>query len=113
MNEDVKIRPDDFQDIQQINWDGPIQLADDNTLINMGEMCPRYLPCPICRQCCNKASHLFEKCGLCGIPLCVHSDAQKNMLIKRKNFALIIPKEAMEALDDMAANVRNQRSKAI
>ena len=113
MKEDVKITPDDYKDIQQINWNGPVQIADDNTLINMGERCPRYLPCPICRKCGNKASHLFEKCGLCGIPLCVHSDRQKNLLIKRKNFALLIPKEAMSALDAMAESARSQRGDVI
>jgi len=113
MNEDIKITPDDYKEVQQINWNGPIQLADDKTLIEMGEMCPRYLPCPICRKCGNKASHLFEKCALCGIPLCIHTDKQKNMMIKRRNFALLIPQEAMDLLDAMAADVRKQHKQAI
>jgi predicted amidophosphoribosyltransferase len=113
MNENVKITPDDYKDIRHISWNGPVQISDVETLINTGEMCPRYLPCPICRKCGNKASHLFEKCSLCGIPLCIHTDKQKNLMIKRKNFTLLIPKEAMEALDSMAEDVRNQRTYAI
>jgi hypothetical protein len=109
MSDDVKITPDDYREIKNINWNGPVQLADNTeALVRKGEGCPRYQPCPICRKCGNKASHLFEKCGLCGIPLCLHTDKQKNMMIKRGNFSVIISKEAMDSLDEMAADVHNQ-----
>jgi len=108
MNEELRIMPDDYKEIQQFNWDGQVKLADDRALIELGEMCPRYLPCPICRKCGSKASHLFEKCTRCSIPLCVHTDKQKNMMIKRANFSLLINQDAMDALDEMAADVRKQ-----
>ena len=113
MNEDIRIAPDDYREIQPINWNGPVRLADDKVLTGVGELCPRYLPCPICRKCCNKASHLFEKCAGCAIPLCIHSDRERNLMIKRRNFAFNISKDAMDALDVMAADALNRRKQAV
>lgn len=48
--------------------------------------CIDYNPCPICSKCQNKASHLYVKCSSCQIPTCIHTNKDKQTLIKRKNF---------------------------
>jgi hypothetical protein len=53
--------------------------------------CPRYHPCPICYKCMVKASHLFVKCQDCPIPLCQHSERDRELMIRRENFSPKFP----------------------
>lgn len=63
--------------------------------------CLRYHPCPICNKCTLKASHLNIRCGDCEVPLCVHTYKEKNMMIKRENFAINKPStELISALQE-------------
>lgn len=50
--------------------------------------CKMYNPCPLCYKCMSKASHLFEKCGECKIPICVHKYQDKKVMIRRENFKI-------------------------
>jgi hypothetical protein len=109
MSEQITVTPQDYQEIQHVNPNAPVRLVDETEyLVRKGEGCPRYQPCPICRKCGNKASHLFEKCYTCGIPLCTHNYKAKVMMIKRSNFSVIINQDVMDSLDEMATNVHNQ-----
>lgn len=49
--------------------------------------CPRYSPCPICFKCMVKASHLFVKCQRCEIPICHHTERDRELMIRRENFS--------------------------
>lgn len=49
--------------------------------------CPRYNPCPICFKCMAKASHLFVKCQNCAVPLCHHTETEREAMIRRENFS--------------------------
>lgn len=60
--------------------------------------CIRYNPCPICNKCLDKASHLYEKCGECLIPRCLHKFKDKNFMIKRKNFKIKPNKEIIDMI---------------
>lgn len=60
--------------------------------------CPRYDPCPICNKCLNKASHLYVKCAVCEIPICVHKYKDKEYMIRRDNFAINVSKDTMEEI---------------
>ena len=62
--------------------------------------CPRYDPCPICNKCLNKASHLYVKCAVCEIPICVHKYKDKEYMIRRNNFSINVSKETMEAIKE-------------
>ena len=64
--------------------------------------CPRYNPCPICDKCMNKASHLYVACQNCQIPICAHTYANRDAIIKRKNFAVLVDKETMDEVRKMA-----------
>lgn len=65
--------------------------------------CPRYDPCPICDKCRAKASHLYKSCENCKIPICSHTYADRDMMIKRKNFEILVPKETMDAIKNIDA----------
>jgi hypothetical protein len=89
--EGVEIQEEDFLD----QFDShvkpeaqPIQLTGSNRILwtSMGEQCNKYDPCPICFKCRVKASHLFAKCDECEIPICVHTNANRELMIRRKNF---------------------------
>ena len=60
--------------------------------------CRRYLPCPICYKCSNKASHLYIKCQICRIPACVHTHREKEAMIKRENFFIPVSEDVMAAI---------------
>ena len=60
--------------------------------------CPRYDPCPICDKCRNKASHLYVARQTCTIPICSHTYADRDKMIKRKNFERIVSPEIMNAI---------------
>jgi len=60
--------------------------------------CRRYLPCPICYKCGNKASHLYIKCQLCRIPACVHTHREKEAMIRRANFYVHVTGGVMAAI---------------
>lgn len=64
--------------------------------------CIRYNPCPICDKCQNKASHLYVKCQLCEIPICVHKYKDRDFMIKRKNFEIHVSKETMVELNRLS-----------
>lgn len=67
--------------------------------------CPRYDPCPICDKCRNKASHLFVACETCRIPICSHTYADRDKMIKRKNFVHYVDKETMDYIRQLAQEV--------
>ena len=67
--------------------------------------CPRYDPCPICDKCRAKASHLYKACETCKIPICSHTYADREKMIKRENFTIIVDKEVMEAIQQIDKEV--------
>lgn len=60
--------------------------------------CPRYSGCPICDKCVNKASHLYVACQTCKIPICSHTYSDRDKMIKRKNFTVMVSQETMNAI---------------
>lgn len=63
--------------------------------------CPRYDPCPICDKCRAKASHLYKACETCNIPICSHTYADREKMIKRNNFTQIVTPEVMTAIEEL------------
>lgn len=63
--------------------------------------CPRYDPCPICDKCRAKASHLYKACETCNIPICSHTYADREKMIKRNNFTQIVTQEVMTAIEEL------------
>ena len=63
--------------------------------------CPRYDPCPICDKCRAKASHLYKACETCNIPICSHTYADREKMIKRNNFTQIVTSEVMSAIKEL------------
>lgn len=63
--------------------------------------CPRYDPCPICDKCRAKASHLYKACETCNIPICSHTYADREKMIKRNNFTQIVTPEVMAAVREL------------
>ena len=70
--------------------------------------CPRYDPCPICDKCRAKASHLYVACQTCKIPICSHTYADRDKMIKRKNFEMKVSKEVMDAVMEIDKEVNNE-----
>jgi hypothetical protein len=64
--------------------------------------CPRYNPCPICSKCLNKGSHLYVACQTCKIPICSHTYADRDKMIKRKNFTIYVPDAIMESIKKLS-----------
>lgn len=67
--------------------------------------CPRYNPCPICSKCQNKASHLYVACQTCKIPICSHTYADREKMIKRKNFIIYVPDDTMNIIKELSAEI--------
>lgn len=67
--------------------------------------CPRYDPCPICDKCRNKASHLYVACQTCQIPICSHTYEDREKMIKRKNFTILVEHDTMEEIRNLAASI--------
>ena len=67
--------------------------------------CPRYDPCPICDKCRAKASHLYKSCETCKIPICSHTYADREKMIKRKNFVITVEPEVMEEIKELDSKV--------
>ena len=67
--------------------------------------CPRYNPCPICDKCMNKASHLYVACQTCQIPICSHTYADRNKMIKRENFTVPVSEEVFKAIQKLDKQV--------
>ena len=63
--------------------------------------CPRYDPCPICDKCRAKASHLYKACETCNIPICSHTYADREKMIKRNNFTQLVTPEVMAAIKEL------------
>ena len=63
--------------------------------------CPRYDPCPICDKCRAKASHLYKACETCNIPICSHTYADREKMIKRNNFTQIVTPEVMATIKEL------------
>lgn len=63
--------------------------------------CPRYDPCPICDKCRAKASHLYKACETCKIPICSHTYADREKMIKRNNFTTIVTPEVISAIKEL------------
>lgn len=78
----------------------PIELSGSNRLLwtSMGEQCNKYDPCPICFKCRGKASHLYSKCDECEIPICVHTNANRELMIRRANFTQVVGKDLTDEL---------------
>lgn len=69
--------------------------------------CPRYNPCPICDKCQNKASHLYDSCRECKIPICTHTYEDRDRMIKRSNFSIPVSEEVMSAIRELDKTVTN------
>lgn len=69
--------------------------------------CPRYNPCPICDKCMNKASHLYVSCQTCQIPICSHTYADREKMIKRENFAIPVDNDTFQVIEALAEEVEN------
>ena len=67
--------------------------------------CPRYDPCPICDKCRAKASHLYKACETCNIPICSHTYADREKMIKRNNFAITVEHETMQAIKKIGGDL--------
>lgn len=67
--------------------------------------CPRYNPCPICDKCMNKASHLYVACQTCQIPICSHTYADRNKMIKRENFTVPVSEEVFKTVQELDKQV--------
>lgn len=63
--------------------------------------CPRYNPCAICSKCQNKASHLYVACETCMIPICSHTYADRDKMIKRNNFTIYVDDDTMKAVKEL------------
>lgn len=63
--------------------------------------CPRYDPCPICDKCRAKASHLYVACQTCKIPICSHTYADRDKMIKRQNFTVKVSDEVMNTIKEV------------
>ena len=72
--------------------------------------CPRYDPCPICDKCRNKASHLYVSCQTCQIPICSHTYADRDNMIKRKNFVIYASKDTMDAIKMLDKEITDAES---
>lgn len=64
--------------------------------------CPSYNPCCICDKCQNKASHLYVKCQICLIPICTHTNLNRQTMIRRKNFQIHVSKKTFEKIKNLA-----------
>ena len=69
------------------------------------ETCPRYDPCPICDKCRAKASHLYKACETCNIPICSHTYADREKMIKRNNFTITVEHETMQAIKELGGDL--------
>lgn len=69
------------------------------------DTCPRYDPCPICDKCRAKASHLYKSCETCKIPICSHTYEDREKMIKRKNFTVLVEHETMQAIEELEKEV--------
>lgn len=67
--------------------------------------CPRYSPCPICAKCMNKASHLYVACQTCKIPICSHTYADREKMIKRKNFTTYVSNDIMNSIKELSRKI--------
>lgn len=67
--------------------------------------CPRYNPCPICSKCMNKASHLYVACQTCKIPICSHTYADRDKMIKRKNFIIYVSDDIMNSIKELSLEI--------
>lgn len=67
--------------------------------------CKRYLPCPICSKCMNKASHLYVACQTCKIPICSHTYADRDKMIKRKNFTIFVSDDIMKEIKQLSLEI--------
>ena len=69
--------------------------------------CPRYDPCPICDKYRAKASHLYKACETCNIPICSHTYADREKMIKRNNFTQFVSSEVMDAIRKLGEKMNN------
>ena len=69
--------------------------------------CPRYDPCPICDKCRAKASYLYKACETCNIPICSHTYADREKMIKRNNFTQFVSSEVMNAIRKLGEKMNN------
>lgn len=72
--------------------------------------CPRYDPCPICDKCRAKASHLYKACETCNIPICSHTYADREKMIKRNNFTQIVTPEVMAAIKELERELNHDNT---
>ena len=72
--------------------------------------CNRYNPCPICSKCQNKASHLYVSCQTCKIPICSHTYADRDKMIKRKNFTIYIKDGIMDSIKALSNSIVRNNS---
>ena len=70
--------------------------------------CQRYDPCPICDKCRAKASHLYVACQTCKIPICSHTYADRDKMIKRKNFEIKVTEEVMNEIINIDKEINDR-----
>lgn len=70
--------------------------------------CPRYDPCPICDKCRAKASHLYKSCEHCKIPICSHTYQDREKMIRRNNFTILVNDDIMNIIKAEADRVMSK-----
>lgn len=67
--------------------------------------CAMYEPCPLCFKCMVKATHLYERCVACEVQFCGHNNKQRNIMIRRENFAINVTDETGKLFKEAADRV--------
>lgn len=78
--------------------------AKENNLA-LSKECAMYEPCPLCFKCMVKATHLYERCVSCEVQFCGHNNKQRNIMIKRENFAIDVTNETGKLFKEQADRV--------
>ena len=110
--EGVEIEEQDFED--QFDSHNKLDVPQDlvtnkDTFLSYGESCNKYDPCPICYKCRVKGSHLYNKCDDCPIPICIHTNQNREWLIKRDNFSLQVGKELVDILKEREQQLHSKK----
>ena len=53
----------------------------------------------------NKASHLYVACQTCKIPICSHTYADRDKMIKRKNFTIFVSDDIMKEIKQLSLKI--------
>lgn len=69
-----------------------------------GMGCIHFHECPICYKCMGPAG-MYVRCDNCIAYKCNHTEKQREMMIKRENFAITIPKGVDPKIDEAFENL--------